>query len=521
MEAVPEPSARTFSFGPIERRGLVGGLRPGQIGVLATACGLAVLEVRVFAPTTGLPIALATLGLAALLVFAPVCGRTAEQWLPVLVRWAVAGRGGLHEFRSSAPSAGVVARLDGSHSHRHVDLPAPLQGCEMLSVPVAGGNQVGVFRDPALNALTAVLAIRVRAFGLLGEREQERRLERWGRVLASLSRSDRVVRRLSVLERTVPSDADELQRYLVEARDEALPVADPALRSYEALLQSAGDVTQDHELFVVLQIDERRAAARGRRDGSTSRRTRQELAADVLVREIVALGSRFDPADVLVDGVLSPRMLARAIRLAFDPYGRERLNRLAVACPELDGVDPATFGPTASDVQWDAYRTDGAVHRTYWVSQWPRLAVGPAFLSPLLLSAQVVRSVSITIEPVAPDRARRSVEAAVTAEEADEQLRLERGFRTTARRLKQHQAALRRERELAEGHQEVRFAGFVTVSGRDRAELQQACEIVEQAGHQSYLDLQPLWGQQDVGFTQGALPIARGLRDAGPLGGVW
>ena len=77
-----------------------------------------------------------------------------------------------------------------------------------------------------------------------------------------------------------------------------------------------------------------------------------------------------------------------------------------------------------------------------------------------------------------------------------------------------------RERELAEGHQEVRFAGYVTVSARDDDELEAACEQVEQAAHQAYLDIQPLWGQQDTGFTQGALPIGRGLRPSSPLGGA-
>jgi hypothetical protein len=434
----------------------------------------------------------------------------------VLVAWAL--RPGARSFRSAQPASGVTAGLDGSGTIAAAHLPESLAGCRILSVPVSGGHEVGVFHDPAVGALTGVLAVRVRAFGLLGEREQERRLDRWGRVLAALARNDRSVR-LAVLERTVPADGDELQRYLVEARDRDLPALDPAARSYEALLRSAGDVTEDHELFVALQVDERHAAGRAAR--GNERRSRQDLACSVLVRELMSLASRFDPADVVVDGALNPRMLARTLRLAFDPYGRERLNRLAVAAPEMAGIDPGAFGPIGAETSWDHYRTDSAVHRTYWVSQWPRLPVGPAFLTPLLLSAQVVRSVAVTIEPVPPDRARRTVEAAVTAEEADEQIRAERGFRTTARRRKQHQAAVRRERELAEGHQEVRFAGYVTVSARDAKELEAACEQVEQAAHQAYLDLQPMWGQQDVGFTQGALPIARGLRPAGPLGGSW
>ena len=510
-----EGYSQSFAFGPIERQGIIGGLRVTQALVLVGAAGFAVVLVRSLAAGTGLLLAFAVLVVAAAVAFAPVRGRTIEQWAPVVLTWLL-GRDG-RRYRSQAPAAGVTAGLDGSGLQREVALPEALAGCEILSVPLEDGQDLGVFWDPALGALTAVLAVRVRAFGLLGEADQERRLARWGRVLAGLARNDSVVRRVAVLERTVPSDGDEMQRYLVEARDEELPALDPALRSYHSLLQSAGDVTQDHELFVALQVDQRRAAGRARRrDGGSAR----ALACEVLSRELVTFASRFDPADVVVDGALSPRMLARAIRLAYDPYGRERTNRRAVIDPSTAGSDPTAFGPTATEATWDTYRSDSAVHRTYWIAQWPRLAVGPAFLAPLLLNAQVVRSVAVTLEPVAPDRARRAVEAAITADEADEQLRSERGFRTTARRRKQQQSTLRRERELAEGHQEVRFAGYVTVSARDLDELEVACDQVEQAAHQAYLDLQPLWGQQDVGFTQGALPIGRGLRPSSPLGGA-
>ena len=509
---------RSFTFGPIERQGIVGGLRLGQGGVLVGGSAVAVLLVRALPPGHGLALAILAMIGACIVAFAPVRGRTIEQWAPVVGHWLLMRLNGGLGFRSRVPSNGLVAHLDGSGPTRAHDLPDALAGCEILAVPLEEGREVGVFRDATFGALTAVLAVRVRAFGLLAELDQERRLDRWGRLLAGLARNDSVVRRISVLERTVPSDADEMQRYLVEARDRALEPADPALFSYESLLQSAGDVTQDHELFICLQVDERRAASRGRRAASHGKPL--DAACAVLVREVLTLASRFEPADVVVDGALSPRMLARAIRLAYDPYGRERTNRLAAVNPEAAGGDPAAFGPVAADAAWDHYRTDGAFHRTYWVAQWPRLAVGPAFLTPLLLSAQVVRSVAVTLEPVPPDRARRAVEAAVTSDEADEQLRAERGFRTTARRRKQQQATLSRERELAEGHQEVRFAGYITVSGRDRDDLERACEQVEQAAHQAYLDVQPLWGQQDVGFVHGALPIARGLRRANPLSGA-
>ena len=42
---------------------------------------------------------------------------------------------------------------------------------------------------------------------------------------------------------------------------------------------------------------------------------------------------------------------------------------------------------------------------------------------------------------------------------------------------------------------------------------------VEQAAQQAYLELAPVWGEQDAGFVNGALPIARGL-SANRAGGL-
>jgi hypothetical protein len=62
----------------------------------------------------------------------------------------------------------------------------------------------------------------------------------------------------------------------------------------------------------------------------------------------------------------------------------------------------------------------------------------------------------------------------------------------------------------------MRFTGFITVSGRDEDELAAACAEVDQAAQRAHLSLEPLWGQQDVGLTYGALPLARGLRSSAP-----
>ena len=164
------------------------------------------------------------------------------------------------------------------------------------------------------------------------------------------------------------------------------------------------------------------------------------------------------------------------------------------------------FAPTAADTRVElAIGRDGACHRTYWIAQWPRLPVGPLFLTPLLLGAHAVHSVSVVIEPVAsgplaPRRSRpRSPATRRTRSSAS-------GAGSARPRVgaASRTPPCEREEELASGHEEIRFAGYVTVTGRDEAELDEACERVEQAAQQAHLDLQPLWGEQDAGLRRTA-----------------
>jgi hypothetical protein len=85
---------------------------------------------------------------------------------------------------------------------------------------------------------------------------------------------------------------------------------------------------------------------------------------------------------------------------------------------------------------------------------------------------------------------------------------------------RQQDATVEREEELASGHEEIRFAGYVTVTGRTSVDLDDSCERVEQAAQQAYLELATMWGEQDSGFVNGALPVGRGL-STDRSGGLW
>lgn len=501
---MPSGEVRRYRFGPLERRGIVAGLRGGQVAVLAgTLVGVIVL--LQISRAASMVFAVVLLGLGALVVaFSPIAGRTLEQWAPVVALWGMGSVQGRMRFRSSAPVAGVRGSPTGE-PEPVLDLPAAVGEVDILAAPL-GGEEVGVLKDHCLNAYTAVLAVRVRSFGLLDRVEQERRLSGWGDVLAGLAREQSPIRRLQWVERMVPADGDLIASYLQEERDTTVPLVSSSVASYIELVESAGAVTQDHELFLALQLDARRAWRQVKRLGRGD-----AGAIALLLRELETLAEHLTAAQVQVQGALRPRMLARAIRDAYDPYGRTHRNRLAAISPTQAGLSPAGAWPVASDESWAHYRTDSALHATYWIAQWPRIDVGATFLAPLLMQAQVLRSVAVVMEPVAPSLAIRKVEAARTTDIADEQTRARTGFVTTARKRLQQEATARREQELADGHAELRFAGYVTVSARDPDAFERSCAEVEHAAQQARLELVRLYGQQAQAFTF-TLPLARGLR---------
>jgi len=209
-------------------------------------------------------------------------------------------------------------------------------------------------------------------------------------------------------------------------------------------------------------------------------------------------------------GCLGLRTIAAAWRTGFDPWARAALDSRAAAHPELDGVALSAGLPVASEESWSALRTDDTWHATFWVAEWPRVEVGPDFLAPLLLHTEGQRSVSVIMGPLPPSVGIREVEAARTAQVADETLRQRAGFLSTARRMREAEGAARREAELSDGHASYRFSGYVTVSARSAEELEEACGQVVQSGHQCRLELRRLYGVQDLAFTW-TLPLGRGL----------
>jgi Putative type VII ESX secretion system translocon, EccE len=493
----------TYRFGPVERRGILGQLRAGQAVVAAAGATAAIVILDQAPSAAGAVLGSLTFGVALAAAFAPLGHRTPEEWAPVALAFMLRTLSGRVRFRSVAPGTGMLAAERTNPLRRLLRNPRPcppgtLKGVRILDVPYED-RAIGVLAERRRHRLTAVLACRVIAFSLLDPDAQERRLARWGAVLAGAAGGP--IRRIQWLERTAPAQGDELARWLHDERDPSVPLrGTPMIESYLELIGSTTRVTQEHEVLVAVQIDARKSGQRGA-DG----------AARGLIEQTERVAQGLEAAEVTVLGALGPGQLSRALRTAFDPYARAELAARAAADPGHAGLAEANAWPLGAREHWEHYQSDGALHATFWIAAWPRVDVSPMFMDALLGRSSVVRTVAVTFEPLAPERSTREAEAAVTRDHADRELRDRFGQAETARQRQAKEAALRREAELAAGHAEVRLAGFVTVSGRDRDDLRRACAEVHEQAVRARLELHRMYGQQAEAFTF-TLPLCRGLR---------
>ena len=492
----------SYRFGPLERRGILGPVRAGQAATIGVGALLAIGIIDHAPTATGAVLATITFGTLVLLALAPLGRRTAEEWAPVIAAFGLRRLLRRSRFRSGLPTRGLVADEHSAPGHRTIAQPRPEVPRELRGVSIAQvgyrDRSIGAIREQRGRRLTAVLACRVVAFSLLDPEAQERRLARWGLVLAGAAGTS--VRRLQWIERTAPAQGDELARWLQSARDPAVPPRGTAMiESYLELIDATAKVTQEHEILVAIQVD-----ARHRERGAGS-------AADALIEQTERIAQGLEAAEVTVLGALSAGQIARTLRTAFDPYCRTELAAVEATGRSRGGLEQANAWPLGAREAWDHYRSDGAVHATHWIGAWPRVDVSPMFMDALLSHSSAVRTVAVTVEPIPLERSTREVEAAVTRDRADHDLRVRFGQSETARQRQAEESTLRREAELAAGHGEVRLAGFVTVSGRDPDDLRRGCAEVHEHAARARLELHRMYGQQADAFTF-TLPMCRGLK---------
>ena len=400
---------------------------------MAASLAAAVVLMRTLPSGAGLFAALGLVLAVAAFCFWPLDGRSAEEWLPIVSRARTRRVARAAPAALGRPCRGRSRRTTAGRPEPVVALPEAAQRprAARSAVPRRDGRRrerrarEDLHRDPrgARDVVRPPRPLRAGGeAGRLGRRARKPRPRGNAREPRPVGRADGARRRRR--DRPLPRRGMGPRARRRSTRCRCSPTSTSSAQRPA--------VTRDHELFVCLQIDAKRAWRQIKRAGGKN--GPDAGASTVLLRELEGARRaarrgrrpgrrRASPGNArLRDPHRLRPVVAAGSRAARG--GRPRAGRARRGRRLADGQRSV----------WAGYRTDGAVHATYWIAGWPRTDVGAAFLSPLLLHAQVVRSIAVTIEPISPLRAIREVEAARTTDLADQELRGRFGFVETARR---------------------------------------------------------------------------------------
>ena len=146
-----------------------------------------------------------------------------------------------------------------------------------------------------------------------------------------------------------------------------------------------------------------------------------------------------------------------------------------------------------------------------WISEWPRQAVAPNFLHPVVFAQGVRRSLSIVVHPLGATEAMKQIRKEKTEAITDSAQKAKVGQLQDLSDAQEYDDIVAREQALIAGHADMEFSGFLTVTAPGRDELAAAVSEVEQAVGQSSCETRVLFGRQAQGFVVYALPFGRSV----------
>jgi hypothetical protein len=488
---------RVYRFAPRDRAGWMLGLGAVQCISLAVALLVAALLVSAGAPVPSAAMVLLGAGVFA---FGRWHGRALHEWLPVIATWWGLRARGQHRWTARVPL------LAESGATRRAPLPPFLAGLEILEASSGWTRRqrlgsIGLIADRRERLLTGVVRVQGREFALAERAEQDRWLAGWGEVLAGFCRERGAVARVTWCEWAGPASLDDHHQYLDSVV--ITSAAGPERDAYLALIEEAGPMTTRHDVLVAVTVDARRVQLNRERGERLD-----DALAELVLEELRLFTLRLDDAGLRVDVPLSPGEVREVLRTRLDPRVQSCFAARRRAGFRDALVGEHNSGPLAVGLDVGRVQVDGSWHRGYWIAEWPRLELHPAWMEPLLLHVGGIRTIAVVFEPIPPSRSQRQIDRDATRLASDEEQRAKRGFRIGARHRRAQDAVREREHEVVAGYAELEYAGFLTVTGHDVDELEAACAEYEHAAAQVGLELRALDGQHDAGLGA-CLPIGR------------
>ncbi|WP_051483329.1 SCO6880 family protein [Arthrobacter sp. 31Y] len=538
-------------YGRAEKRGIVLGLEAHQLIWFGISVAVGIVFVFVFGFPLGALICLAIVVVGGVLFLPRYAGRSLIQWTKL---WQgtrarkTAGHGKyLADVRADAPPMPDLDETQETHAHagstesvgavpgtgapgyrstrdpksgrvvpgkpERFMLPGEL--AELLGYELEDGT--AFVYDPVNRY--GILAAQIRtenAFGLESEDEQFNRIDAFSAALTALSAQEGVEFVQMTDQTSVVSGAKIRDYYRAKAATapagnasgepvEHLSAAELnpfASQAYENLVAN-GKGIQEHESWIVVVLSQKKLdrvtkTAGGGLGGFM----------DASQNTLGAITTVLADTGASVRKWMNLRELSSVIRRASDPASALEISERT---GEFAGVSPASAGPMAMIPSWRELRTDTGIHRTWWVSEWPRKRAPIGFMGRMIFAGDFRHTVTLIARPYPIEKANKEIGTGKADWEAGIAVQEKLGRPVSLNQVLEGRDLSYRETQLAEGYGALRIGAYITVSATEEHELEQNSATIRNAAAQAKLELRCMYGQQAEGFVSATMPLGRGL----------
>lgn len=503
--------------------GVLLGLNWSQVLTLGAALGLMLILVFVGGFPRGFFTALVIGAAAAGVVVPKVMGRPVISWVGLWLRYLLRGARDQLTFvrREGTDDDGAPDELaspvlvpedvstarDGAGRIKpgagaRFRLPGEADELRVYTLP----SGAGFVYDPRRGEGVVCAKINTsKAFALESFDAQEDRTANWREAISAIARMPGVARVQHADQTTLISGSKVMEFFDAkgaEAADEGRPsgeAVNPFLHAAFVELMAEAQDMPVHETWMTVVLSRDKVAKRIKSLGGGLPGF-MTLALSVMT----TIEGTLPASGTTVQAWHSPRSLAALVRSAFDPQASVVISERS---GDWVGVAPGSAGPVAMEVFTDHVRTDGYLHRTYKVSEFPQSQARLGFLEPLIFAGDFRHTVSVVWVP----RDARGALNHVQRRKAD--------WRTTTRLLDkldrphtlEHDRELedinREENELVDGHARLDLAVLITVTGADEMELEANCADVLSRAVNANCELRVVYLEQDSAMLAAALPF--------------
>jgi hypothetical protein len=504
--------------------GVLLGLNWAQVITLGAALGLMLILVFAGGFPRGFFTALVIGVVAGGIVVPKVQGRPLLGWVGLWLRYLLRGardqltfvrREGTtdHDEAPAEPSSPVLMPGAASTARDEAGRIKPGAGARLRLPGEANELRVytlpsgaGFVYDPRRGEGIVCAKINTsKAFALESFDAQEDRTANWREAMSAIARMPGVARVQHADQTTLISGSKVMEFYNAKGADAAAEgrpsgeAVNPFLHAAFVELMAEAQDMPVHETWLTVVLSKEKVAKRikslgGGLPGFMS------LALSVMT----TIEGTLPASGTTVQAWHSPRSLAALVRSAFDPEASVVISERS---GDWVGVAPGSAGPMAMEVFTDHVRTDGYLHRTYKVSEFPQAQARLGFLEPLIFAGDFRHTVSVVWVPKDVRKALNDVQ------------RRKATWTTTTTLLKkldrphtlEHDRELedinREETELVDGHARLDMAVLITVTGADEMELEANCSDVLARAVNANCELRVVYLEQDAALLAGALPF--------------